>query len=155
MQKEIIKIEKNAAYRVRTILERILHVEERLVVKSSADVVDFLRPHFGDEIETREYFFALYLSRSNRIIGFETISAGGTCGTVVDIKMLMRTTLNVGASAIILSHNHPSGNTTPSPQDLDLTKKINQACKFHEIKLLDHVIITYSSYFSFADEGSL
>jgi DNA repair protein RadC len=83
------------------------------------------------------------------------ISKGGVSGTVVDPKMIFHEALLTKSSGIILGHNHPSANPRPSEKDLQLTKKIKEAGKFLEITVLDHIIIAGSSFYSFADEGTL
>jgi len=81
------------------------------------------------------------------------LSMGGITGTVADIRLLFSVALNSLATSVIMSHNHPSGNLNPSQQDKDLTRKVQDAGKLMDIQLLDHVIITRESYYSFADEG--
>ena len=83
------------------------------------------------------------------------ISRGGVSGTVVDLKLVFGTAMKAGASNIILSHNHPSGNLRPSPEDIQLTKKIVSAGNILDIKIFDHLIITNEGYYSFAEEGML
>lgn len=106
-------------------------------------------------IEMQEEFKILLLNNSNEILGIQTFSKGSTNGTVVDIKLLFATALKACASSIIIAHNHPSGNLSPSEKDIELTKKINQSAKFLDIKLLDHLIVTREEYTSFADQGLL
>tara|TARA_B100000795_G_scaffold268890_1_gene256804 strand:+ start:583 stop:1263 length:681 start_codon:yes stop_codon:yes gene_type:complete len=99
-----------------------------------------------------EEFWVLYLNRAHGIIKRERISKGGVSGTVVDVKLIMKKSLLLLASSIVLIHNHPSGNKNPSAQDKIITKKIKLACELLEINLIDHVIIAGNSYYSFADE---
>ena len=105
------------------------------------------------EMELRESFKAMYLNRSNRVLGISTISEGGLSGTVVDVRLILATALKAGASSIILCHNHPSGNLKPSEADYVITNKIRDAGKVMDIQVLDHLILTDDSYFSFSDEG--
>lgn len=107
------------------------------------------------KIELQEEFKILLLNRANRILGINTVSSGGVSGTLVDPKLVFNVSLKCNASAIILSHNHPSGNLNPSGSDKELTKKLRCAGDFLDIKVLDHLIITPEGYFSFADEGLL
>ena len=100
-----------------------------------------------------EEFHILLLNRSNTVIRKEFVSRGGVSGTVVDQKIIFKIALEHLASSIILCHNHPSGNLKPSDQDILLTKKLKEAGFLLEIPILDHLIITDSGYFSFADEG--
>jgi len=128
---------------------------EHSVVKitSSSDVYDLFLPLVGDA--NHEEFWVLYLNRANRVIAKEQISSGGTTGTVVDEKLIIRSALLKYAESLILCHNHPSGNINPSEQDKAITQKIKSATAFFSIKLLDHIIVTGKSFFSFADSGLL
>ena len=125
-------------------------------ISNSEDVWNILKEIWDyDTIEYQERFYALYLNRANRVLGYRLISIGGAIGTVVDIKQLMGVALKCNAHAIILAHNHPSGNENPSQTDIRLTEKVKQSCELLEINLLDHVIVTTEKYFSFSDEGML
>ncbi len=123
------------------------------VVKSSADIYNYIRT----EIELLDYeeFWVVLLSRSNRIIGKFNLSSGGTAATVVDIKLLVKHVVDRLASGIAVVHNHPSGNLIPSGADDSLTSKIKGACSLFDVRLLDHLIITESDYYSYADNGRL
>ncbi|MEP7264705.1 MAG: DNA repair protein RadC [Bacteroidota bacterium] len=120
-------------------------------ITGSKDVVDLLQPHLADLIH--EEFWLLLLNRANHIIHKTAISKGGISGTVVDPRLIFKEAIEHGASGIILSHNHPSGNTKPSEADIQLTKKLRDAGKNLDIDILDHIIIAGNSFFSFADEG--
>lgn len=122
-------------------------------VRSSQDVVNIMRPILGGI--DHEEFWVLMLSRANRVTYKRCISQGGTAATVVDVKMLLKEAINCLASAIILVHNHPSGNPQPSGQDDELTKKIQTGAKACDIRVLDHVIIARQNSFSYQDEGRL
>ena len=104
-------------------------------------------------IEFQEEFKVLLLNRSNKVLGIYPLSKGGVSGTFVDPKLLFSVALKCHASALILAHNHPSGNLSPSENDKGLTKKLVSAGRFLDIKVLDHIILTKESYTSFADEG--
>ena len=104
-------------------------------------------------LEHREYFYMLCLNRNNKVLGYSLISMGGLSGTIVDVRIIFQTALKASACSIILSHNHPSGNLTPSSADRDINNKIKEAGKFLDIPVLDHLILTPESYLSFADEG--
>lgn len=106
------------------------------------------------KIEFLEQFKVLLLNQSNRVLGIYQASSGGISGTVVDIRLLFAAALKAGAVGIIITHNHPSGNTKPSETDKILTRKISHAGELLDIKLLDHLIITSESYYSFTDEGA-
>jgi DNA repair protein RadC len=119
-------------------------------IKSSKDAYTVLKPIYSDF--AHEEFWVLYLDNSNKVINRYQISKGGMTSTVVDSRIIFKKALLSGAVAIILSHNHPSGSLRPSEQDKALTNKIKEASAFMDIKLLDHIIVTDKSYFSFADE---
>lgn len=108
-----------------------------------------------DKIELVEQFKVMLLNRANKVLGIFELSTGGISGTVADPKLIFVAALKGGASGIIVSHCHPSGNLTASQSDIDLTKKLKEAGKFLEIQLLDHIILTPENdkYLSFADEG--
>ncbi len=103
-----------------------------------------------------ERFFILLLNRNNKVLGAHMVSMGGVGGTVVDPKIIFQAALLANASGIILCHNHPSGNLTPSQPDIDITKKVKEAGKFLDILVSDHLILSpEGKYFSFADEGMM
>lgn len=104
-----------------------------------------------------EEFWVLMLSRSNELIGRFCLSSGGTAATVVDLKLLFKHVLSEGetVSGLIVVHNHPSGNLKPSADDCALTKRIADGARLLDIRLLDHLVISHSGYFSFADEGKI
>lgn len=122
-------------------------------ISSSQTVFEIFQPMLGDL--PHEEFWVLYLSRANNIIAKERISLGGTAGTVIDVKIIMKYALECLCNGIILVHNHPSGNKNPSSQDKQITGKIKSACETMDVQLLDHVIIGDTKYLSFADEGLL
>lgn len=122
-------------------------------IKCSNDIYTYVKPFLSDLYH--EEFWVIYLNRANCIIKKEKISSGGIAGTVVDQRMIYKTALNELASSIILCHNHPSGNTSPSEQDKSITKKITEACRLLDIQLLDHIIFTDKGFYSFADENIL
>lgn len=127
--------------------------DEKPQIKCSADIYSYIRGRL--EEEPREHFVVLTLSRSNRITGCYKVSEGGTTATVVDVKLLMKEALERLAENIVLVHNHPSGNLKPSLQDIDLTRRIKGAAELFGIRVLDHIIIGRSGYYSFSDEGKL
>lgn len=108
-----------------------------------------------DNINHIESFIVLYMSRSNRVLGWQQVSLGGITGTVADPRIIFQAAILTNAAGIILSHNHPSGNTKPSEADIQLTQKMTQAGKVLDISVLDHLIMTDEGYYSFADEGKL
>ena len=108
-----------------------------------------------EQINYREHMYALYLDNSNNVIGYQLLSLGGITSTLIDKRILFQGALLTSAVAIVLFHNHPSQKLEPSRADLELTKEIKRASKILNIKLLDHIIVTEQSYYSFADEGEL
>ncbi|MBP5708463.1 MAG: DNA repair protein RadC [Bacteroidales bacterium] len=122
-------------------------------IKMSSDVFDIFQPMLADL--SYEEFWAVFLSRANRVIGKMKISQGGVSGTVTDVRLIMKKAVESLSSGIIICHNHPSGNTTPSDADKKITKKIKEAASFFDIQLLDHVIIAGKNYYSFADNNVL
>lgn len=123
-------------------------------IGSSYDVASFIRSVF-ENLELQESFIVLYLNQAHNIIGYYRDTIGAINATIADIRLIMATALTSASVAMIISHNHPSGNIKPSEPDIQLTRKINDASKLFEIKLLDHVIVTKGSHFSFTDEGLL
>ena len=102
----------------------------------------------------QEQFVVLLLNRANKALGIYKVSTGGITGVMVDIRLVMVAALKSLATGIIISHNHPSSNMVPSIQDVELTARIDKACKLLDIELLDHIIVTSShSFYSFANEG--
>ena len=122
-----------------------------LTVRSSKDVFDLLAPHYEDL--SHEEFHVIILSRANKVLSTELISKGGMNATVADGRLIFKKALERGASGLILCHNHPSGNVRPSIADIELTRKLKSFGDFIDLPVLDHIIISGSSYFSFADEG--
>ncbi|NNC84392.1 MAG: DNA repair protein RadC [Flavobacteriales bacterium] len=130
---------------------RAEHSEERPQIRSSKDAYELIAPEIDDL--HHEEFLMLILNRNNKVTHREKISAGGVAGTVVDPKIIFKTALDKRASAIILAHNHPSGNLSPSKQDIALTEQVRSAGKLLDISVLDHLIISTQGFYSFADEG--
>ncbi|MCC8408681.1 DNA repair protein RadC [Mucilaginibacter sp. UR6-1] len=122
-------------------------------VKGSQDVFKLMRRHLMDL--NHEEFWIVLLSQSSKVLSKELVSRGGISGTVADPKIIFYMALQQQASAIVLIHNHPSGNLKPSQMDIDLTKKVVNAGRMLDINVLDHLIITDKGYFSFADEDLL
>lgn len=126
-------------------------VIKKVKIASSADAYEAVRPYLMDLMH--EQFWVILLNRANEIIRPQQISIGGVAGTVADPKMIFKAAIEHLASSIILVHNHPSGNLTPSQADKDLTKKVKEAGRMLDIPVLDHLIFSDNGYFSFADEG--
>ncbi len=131
--------------------KREIESEEKPKITTSRDVYNYVSLDLADI--SHEEFWIVLVNRANRILKKMKVSIGGVAGTVADPKIIFKKALEDLASGIVLVHNHPSGNTTPSQADIDLTKKLKEAGKYLEIQVLDHLIIGGQKYFSFADEG--
>jgi len=129
--------------------------QDRTQIVSSRSAAEALRKKIGNQIDLKEFFYVILLNNSNEVLTIAKISEGGIVSTLVDIRLLFATALKALAVGIIIAHNHPSGKLEASPADKGLTKKIVSAGNTLDIKVLDHIIITNESYFSFADEGIL
>jgi len=125
----------------------------RVKITGSNDVYKLMRPKLLDK--KMEMFWVVYLNRAHMVLQSLQVSQGGVSGTLVDPKLIFKPALNHLVSAIVLVHNHPSGQLKPSQADLNLTKKLVTAGKLMEIPVLDHLIFTNTGYFSFADERLL
>ncbi len=126
---------------------------EKKKITSSRSVFELMQPIIGD-IEHEE-FWIVYLNNSNKVIYKNQLSKGGITGTLVDVRLVLKQALEVGATALIFTHNHPSGTLKPSEADKQITQKLKSAAQSLDIRVLDHVIVTETSYFSFADENIL
>lgn len=135
-------------------LGRRRRAEEAVELKkitSSKAVFEIMQPIIGEL--PHEEFWVLYLNNSNKVIYKAQLSKGGITGTVVDIRLLFKMALEQNATAVLLTHNHPSGKLLASEADIQITKKIKEAGKTLEIHVLDHIIITENGYLSFQDAG--
>lgn len=132
-------------------------ISNKPIVTSSLDSFNAIVPFFPQEtLALHERFITMYLNRQNRVLGVYELSKGGITGTVVDIRIMLSIALKSVATGIILAHNHPSGNLQPSVADKQLTQKVKEACKYMDINVLDHLIISPTGkYLSFLDEGFL
>ncbi|MEP7164613.1 MAG: DNA repair protein RadC [Ferruginibacter sp.] len=128
-------------------------VLEKTIVRNSNEIAAYLRIVLKDF--HYEVFAVVFLNRANKINHFEIISRGGITGTVADPRLILKKALEEGATSIVLTHNHPSGNLKPSKADEEITEKIKQAAGYFDIKVLDHIIVSDEGYYSFADEGIL
>ena len=128
---------------------------QKTQIKSSQNSVDVIRKFYFDDINIYESFFILLLNRANNTTGFAKISQGGTAGTCVDIKIIAKYAIESLSSSVIICHNHPSGNITPSEVDINITKKIKDALLLLDIRLTDHIILSENDFYSFADNGNL
>ncbi len=122
-------------------------------ITASLDVFHVFEPLLSDL--PHEEFWVLLLNRANKIIGQTCLSQGGTGQTVVEIPQILKIAIDKLATGIIVCHNHPSGNLDPSPQDIQITSKLTEACKIIGIDLLDHLIVGDNCYTSLKEKGIL
>ena len=126
---------------------------QKKIITSSNDIADYFMAKLKDY--RHEVFAVVFLNRANKINRFEIVSEGGITGTVADPRIILKKALEEDAVSIILCHNHPSGSLKPSRADQELTRKIKEAARYFDIKVTDHIIISESGYYSFADQGIL
>jgi DNA repair protein RadC len=141
---------------IQLVYKPVIRPSQRLKIGQASDVYKMLLDSWDmDSIDIVEQFKIVLLNRANKVLGVSLISSGGLSGTVVDLKVVFAIALKGGATSLVLSHNHPSGNLKPSQQDIAITRKIKEAGKLFDIELADHVIISSEGYYSFAEEGLL
>jgi len=125
--------------------------KEKITINKSVDVFEYFQPLLADL--SHEEFWIMFLNRANCVIEISKHSMGGVSGTIVDYKLIIKRAIELLAQSLIICHNHPSGNNTPSKNDIDVTEKLRSAAKFFEISILDHIIVGNNSYYSFSDNG--
>lgn len=126
---------------------------ERKKFTSSTQVYQHLLPFYDGLIH--EEFYVIYLNNGNFLLKTERVSMGGMTATTVDRRLILKRALELNATGIILSHNHPSGNLIPSEQDKRLTHIFLEAAKLMDILLIDHLIVTQNGFYSFSDDGKM
>jgi len=126
-------------------------IVEKPVVKGSRQIADYLQSLLRDY--QYEVFAVVFLNVANRITHFEIISEGGITSTIADPRIILKKALQEDAVNIILCHNHPSGNLRPSTADVELTLQIREAARYLDINVMDHIIVSDTGYYSFADDG--
>lgn len=126
---------------------------DRNKINDSKDVYNYMRHKIGDL--NHEEFWAIYLNNSNMILGTEGLSVGGMTATVVDVRVLMKRALELNATSFIITHNHPSGNTLSSRHDDEITTQIARAGDMMNIKLIDHIIVSQSGFYSYRDNNKI
>jgi len=127
---------------------------QRPKVNCSKDLYMLLLKQWNHgKLQLLEEFKVIFINRGNRVLGLLNLSIGGLTETVADLRLIFGTALKSGATAIVLAHNHPSGNLAPSRADQEITKQIKSAGEILRIKVLDHLIISGDEYFSFTDNG--
>ena len=141
---------------VELIYKTKIKASERPIITCSKDGYEILLQLWNDgKMEIQEEFKVLLLDRAQRVKGVYEVSSGGITGTVADPRLILAAAIKSLSVGLVLCHNHPSGNLMPSPADEELTMKIKEAAKYHDIKVLDHIILSSEGYYSFADEGRL
>jgi len=125
-------------------------------IQSSEDAYKVFKAFFAKgTIALQEQFFVMYLNTSHNVLGVYPVSKGGITGTVADIRLILGVALKTASTAMIIAHNHPSGNLQPSLADEVLTKKLKDAAGLLDVNLLDHLIVSDAGFYSFADEGKM
>jgi DNA repair protein RadC len=125
-------------------------------ISDPKDLSEIIRQCYDQStISYQEEFLLFCLNRTNKIMGVFQISKGGMTGTVADPRIIIKAALDCAATAVVLSHNHPSGGLKPSIADEEITRKIKEACRCFDIQVMDHIIITEDGYFSFCEGGIL
>ena len=107
------------------------------------------------KIELVEQFKVMLLNRAKRVLGICTLTTGSVTGTIADPKQVFAVALKANAAEIIIAHNHPSGNLSPSKADYQLTYKMKTVGDYLELRVVDHIIVTTEGYYSFAQEGTI
>lgn len=128
---------------------------ERTQIHNSRDIFELLVPVFSCCLEHHEEAWAVYMNNQHRVLGMSKIGQGGFSETTVDPKIVLQIALKVNASSVVLAHNHPSGNPTPSSCDDRITSKLKSGASFLDIQFTDHLVICDEIYYSYADEGKI
>ena len=128
-------------------------IPEKEKVTSVNDLYKIFSQYLSD-LQTEE-FWAIFLDQKNHVIYKTQISKGGISGTLVDVRVIFRIAIEHFATSLVVAHNHPTGNLTPSQPDISITRRIKEAGDLLDIKLLDHLIIGENSFFSFSEQGLL
>lgn len=156
METKLIENELLKVAEVELIYRTKVKASDRPKVLTSKEAYDLLLKTWDlDKIELVEQFKVLLLNRANRVLGLYEVSTGGITGTVADIRLIFAAALKANCVSLMLCHNHPSSNLQPSRADDQLTAKFREAGKFLDIVILDHLIVSKHSYYSYADEGLL
>jgi DNA repair protein RadC len=132
---------------------KLSEAEKQYKIESSKNVYDIFHPLLSDL--KHEELWALYLNRSNKVVKRSLILRGNTGSVPVDIKLILKEAINLLASGIVLCHNHPSNEAAPSKDDLNVTRKLQEAAQVMDMRLHDHVIVCDGTYYSFRDAGKI
>lgn len=140
-------------YKIKTIKLEYKIQETNTIISKPESAFNLLKEIYKDLDVDQEHFCLLALNSKNKITGYKITASGGQTSGMVDPKIIFRNALLLGAVGIILAHNHPSGDITPSQDDIELTLKLTKCAEFLEIKLLDHIVFSNNKYYSFADNS--
>ena len=155
-QATMIQPEWSKVAEVELVYKTNVKASERPLIKTSKDCYETLLKVWDEnKMQMQEEFKVLLINQANRVTGVYEASSGGITGTVADPRLILAAALKGLAVGIVLAHNHPSGNLKPSQADEQLTAKIKTAASYHDIRVIDHIIVTTDSYYSFMDEGLL
>lgn len=142
------------AAEIELVYKNPVKASDRPKISSAKDAYEVLIHSWNQsEIELREVFKVILVSRANRVLGIYEVSKGGLTGVAVDVRMIFAAAIKCNASGVILAHNHPSGQLTPSSADLQLTQRIKSAGEILDITVMDHIILTSEGFMSFNMEG--
>ena len=141
--------------KIKLVLSERVNASERPTIKSSSDAYEILKPFYDEEMEMREVCYAIIMNRKNRVLGVVLVSIGTASHALLNARAIAQACLLANGTAVVLSHNHPSGENFPSQADDGMTAKIKQCLLILDIQLLDHVIMTFDGYYSYADNAKL
>lgn len=136
---------------------KLLYVDEvcneRMQIKTSSNACEAFRPFFSECMQHHEEVWIMLLNNRNRVLGVLNVGSGTTTFCVTNLKAILQSVILSNATHVILAHNHPSGGKEISHSDKAMTTQVKDMLKCIDIKLIEHIVLTYDSYFSFADEG--
>ena len=157
MKKEFKQaIEKYGVAEIGVYFKNKVKPSERPLLRRSKECYEALKNSWDDDtLDIQETFRVMLLSKGCRLLGIYDLSRGSMTGTLVDVRMILIAAMATGATTLILSHNHPSGNLRPSFSDIGLTRKVKEAARLFDIEVMDHLIISREGYLSMAEEGAL
>jgi DNA repair protein RadC len=128
-------------------------IHKKTVINSGSDAAMFFKPLLADQ--PHETFYVMFLSHANKVLRHRCMSSGGITSTVVDPRLIFREALDANATKLLLCHNHPSGSLRPSQADIRITHKIKDVGLLFDIDVMDHIIVSETGYYSFAEEGMI
>ena len=137
------------------VVKETLTSYEKIQISNTSDAYNYIKQLHDETHMYQETFFAIYLNRANETLGYQKISSGNSFATIVDNKFVIKGALDLMATGIILTHNHPSGQLSASEADKKLTTNIKFCCETFGIKLLDHIITTPAGYLSMQSAGEM